>query len=326
MEYEREIEVLKRAVEELTRVRGSGDDDSPRQKTAEFVHWGNISNFNNNLNSSNDKPLENEDNTMALNSPSRVRSPASSVVQSMKEMNGMFVFGPTVNIGSHSNSQSNEDNKAVDEQVNFISEDIRNLFSSPKNLDESDYTLLRVFNPVKYPQPKKKLPMAKMEELQMNKLKLELSIYKHKHRIKNNNKGRVVSKHEQLPVEISPRRNFRRGNQSYHDYDSSHHGFEEPTSLSRSQQSNQVELLDPVLDNFAPSAPASPRQKNMNRVVLVKPSPYGNVYEEAMLMVESRPPSRKADDATIQPQSQDQRPQTRVADLTLDEFQQITEK
>ena len=65
----------------------------------------------------------------------------------------------------------------------------------------------------------------------------------------------------------------------------------------------------------------------MNRVVLVKPSPYGNVYEEAVFMVESQQSSRKADDATtVQPQSQEQRPQTRMGDLTLDEFQQITEK
>jgi hypothetical protein len=326
LDYEREIEFLKAAMEELKRERRNSGDESPREKTIDFMQWENNSSRNYNFSNSSEKQMEKE-NTIAPQSPLRFRSPSSSVAQSMKEINGIFIGGPTVN-----SSHSKED-KAIDETVNFISEDIRNLFAPPQNLDESDYTLLRVFNPVKYPQPKKKLPLARLEELQINKLKLELSMHKHKHRIENNkNKGRMISKTQQqqqqqfVENEISPRQNFRRGNQSYHDNQSSHHGFAEPPIIARSHQSNQVDALDPVLDHFAPSAPTSPRQKNMNQIIVVKPSPYNNVYEETVFMVESRPSSRLAPDATVQPQSQDQRPQTRVADLTLDEFQQITDK
>ena len=272
-------------------------------------------------------------------SPPKIRSPSTLVSPIMRERNGMFVFGPDQSVLRGQG--------APPEETLNIGNEIQQLFAPPQNLDESDYTLLRVFNPVKYPQPRKKLPPEAVEKLEINRLKLDLSILKHKSRLEQNkffpsDHSRNVSPSH---ANESPRPAQRRLYNSSHDSESSQHqGSSDEVALPENNEpfNQTLDMLNPILDHFASTSNSGARTPN--QIIVVKPTPFSNTYEERIFVLESRPQSRKesrADDAASPPPPQQSQPQqqqssqqfkhqtpqsNRVADLSVEEFNQITEK
>eukprot|EP00597_Dinobryon_sp_UTEXLB2267_P013604 CAMPEP_0170128422 /NCGR_PEP_ID=MMETSP0020_2-20130122/21165_1 /TAXON_ID=98059 /ORGANISM="Dinobryon sp., Strain UTEXLB2267" /LENGTH=766 /DNA_ID=CAMNT_0010362347 /DNA_START=11 /DNA_END=2308 /DNA_ORIENTATION=+ len=299
-----------------------------------------------------------EDENMEQTSPAytrgsshRIRSPTTTLAPVMDERNSMFVFG-SGGVSARTYYDESEtsnfpplnqfDRASTDQPKDSSSykfKEMQALFAPPQNLDESDYTLLRVFNPVKYPsQAKKKLTADKIDEMQMNKLKLELSIHKHRNRLEY---SKLMRQQPTVPAASARRRlnPARRLNSSSHD---SVESFANDGNGNASDDQT-LRMLDPILDHFAPSspqhasganqiivvkpspifAPSSPQHASgANQIIVVKPSPTKNSYQETVYMVESRPLSRTSGMLNYSQQTT----APKVADLTVEQFNQITEK
>jgi len=316
---EREIETLKITVAEL---KGINTLESPNR---EYSPNRDIKN------NREDDNMEEASPAYTRGSSRRIRSPTSTLAPVFDDRNAMFVFGSGgVNARTYydesdiSNLNNFDRVPATEESSDFKPKEssshqlkeMQTLFAPPQNLDESDYTLLRVFNPIKYPsKPRKKFTSDRIDEIQMNKLKLELSIHKHRNRLE-------YSKLMRQPPTGPAASARRRINPARRFNSSSSNSVESYTNDGNENISDDqtLRMLVPILDHFAPSSPN--HSSGTNQIIVVKPSPSKKSYEETVYMVESRPISRTSGML----QSQQQTSVSKVADLTVEQFNQITEK
>lgn len=321
--YKMEIERLRETIDELRKDNNNNAEIPSSTSSRKFSAHGPRA----------DETLD--FTTKRAHSP-RIRSPSSEINDILNDRNGMFVIGPASPQGSNQrvSLENNSEDPATTWEKAAANKELQELFAPPQNLDESDYTILRVFNPVKYSSQPKQMTAEEVERQLVNKLKVDQAIYKHRHRMELSKLLKQARPAIARSKGQSPRGNHRLHLEPsvYQDEETNGHNLERSQD-SQENESDVLRIINPVLDHFAPPLTDS---SGPNQVIYVRPaSPQKKTYEETIYLVESRPASGSDGrlsrlstpfKASYDKQSMAQPQTLKVSDMTIDQFQLMTDK